>query len=71
MDKWQDQKFGMIIHWGLYAVPGMIESWALCSEDWIDRDSNMAYDDFKKWYWGLKKRLQSRTVQSRSVGGCW
>lgn len=55
LDKWQDQKFGIIIHWGLYAVPGMIESWALCSEDWIDRDSTIAYDDFQKWYWGLKK----------------
>ncbi|MFT3827982.1 MAG: alpha-L-fucosidase [Chitinophagaceae bacterium] len=55
LDKWQDQKFGMIIHWGLYAVPGIIESWALCSESWIDRDSTIAYDDFKKWYWGLKK----------------
>ncbi len=55
LDQWQDQKFGMIIHWGLYAVPGMIESWALCSEDWIERDSTIAYEDFKKWYWGLKK----------------
>lgn len=55
LDQWQDQKFGIIIHWGLYAVPGMIESWALCSEDWIDRDSTMAYEDFKQWYWGLKK----------------
>ena len=55
LDKWQDQKFGMIIHWGLYAVPGIIESWELCSEDWINRDSTMSYDDYKKWYWGLKK----------------
>jgi alpha-L-fucosidase len=55
LDQWQDQKFGMIIHWGLYAVPGIIESWALCSEDWIERDSTMDYADFKKWYWGLKK----------------
>lgn len=55
LDKWQDQKFGMIIHWGLYAVPGIIESWALCSEPWVNRDSTIAYDDFKKWYWGLKK----------------
>jgi alpha-L-fucosidase len=55
LDNWQDQKFGMIIHWGLYAVPGMIESWALCSEDWIDRDSTISYSDFKAWYWGLKK----------------
>ncbi|MEO6730254.1 MAG: alpha-L-fucosidase [Ferruginibacter sp.] len=56
LEKWQDQKFGMIIHWGLYAVPGIIESWELCSEDWINRpDSNRSYDDYKKWYWGLKK----------------
>jgi alpha-L-fucosidase len=26
LDKWQDLKFGMIIHWGLYAVPGIVES---------------------------------------------
>lgn len=23
LDQWQDLKFGMIIHWGLYAVPAM------------------------------------------------
>jgi alpha-L-fucosidase len=57
LDKWQDLKFGMIIHWGVYAVPGIIESWALCSEDWIERDSNMKYDEFKKWYWGLSKEF--------------
>lgn len=55
LDKWQDQKFGMIIHWGLYAVPGIIESWSLCSEDWVRRDSNSYYGDYKKWYWGLQK----------------
>lgn len=55
LDQWQDLKFGMIIHWGIYAVPGMIESWALCSEDWIDRDSTVDYADFKKWYWGLAR----------------
>ena len=55
LERWQDQKFGIILHWGLYAVPGIIESWALCSEDWIERDSAVAYEDFKKWYWGLKE----------------
>jgi alpha-L-fucosidase len=55
LDHWRDQKFGMIIHWGLYAVPGIIESWSICSEDWIERDSNSNYGDYKKWYWGLKK----------------
>jgi len=54
LDHWQDLKFGMIIHWGLYAVPGIVESWPLCSEDWIERDSTIAYDEFKKWYWSLK-----------------
>lgn len=55
LERWQDLKFGIIIHWGLYAVPGIIESWALCSEDWIERDSTISYDEFKKWYWGLQK----------------
>ncbi|WP_343637021.1 alpha-L-fucosidase [Fluviicola sp.] len=57
LEKWQDQKFGIIIHWGLYAVPGIIESWSICSEPWITRDSTSSYDDYKKWYFGLKDSL--------------
>jgi alpha-L-fucosidase len=57
LEQWRDLKFGMIIHWGLYAVPGIIESWALCSEDWIERDSTMSYGKFKEWYWGLNKQF--------------
>lgn len=57
LDNWQDKKFGMIIHWGLYAVPGIVESWSICSEDWIDRDSTIAYSDYKKWYWNLSKQF--------------
>ncbi|PTT03777.1 alpha-L-fucosidase [Pedobacter sp. HMWF019] len=57
LDNWQDKKFGMIVHWGLYAVPGIIESWSICSEDWIDRDSTVTYDDYKKWYWGLSREF--------------
>lgn len=53
LDQWQDLKFGMIIHWGLYAVPGIIESWELCSEDWINRPDSMTYNQYKQWYWGL------------------
>lgn len=62
LEKWRDQKFGMIVHWGLYAVPGIVESWTLCSEDvdWIGRDSSIAYDDYKKWYWGLKESFNPR-----------
>jgi alpha-L-fucosidase len=57
LDQWQDQKFGMLIHWGLYAVPGIIESWQICSENWIERDSTIAYEDYKKWYWGLNQQF--------------
>ena len=32
---WQDLKFGVLLHWGLYAVPGIVESWSICAEDWI------------------------------------
>jgi alpha-L-fucosidase len=57
LDVWQDQKFGMIIHWGLYAQAGIIESWSICSEDWISRDSASNYEEYKKWYWGLQKEF--------------
>ncbi|MDR2926848.1 MAG: alpha-L-fucosidase [Cytophagaceae bacterium] len=59
LDHWQDQKFGMIVHWGLYSIPGIVESWSICSEDesWIPRDSTMAYDDYKKWYFNLAKEF--------------
>ena len=52
LDEWQDQKFGVLFHWGLYSVPGIVESWSICSEDvdWIPRDSTMSYVDYKKWY---------------------
>ncbi len=58
LDKWQDQKFGVLFHWGLYSVPGIVESWSICSEDvdWITR-KDMPYDEYKKWYWGLKDSL--------------
>ena len=59
LEQWKDLKFGMIIHWGLYAVPGIVESWSICSEDedWIPRDSTMRYSDYKQWYWNLSKEF--------------
>lgn len=59
LDKWQDQKFGVLFHWGLYSVLGIVESWSICSEDvdWISRKGSLSYDEYKKWYWGLKDSL--------------
>ena len=59
LDKWQDLKFGVLFHWGLYSVPGIVESWSICSEDvdWITRKEKLPYDEYKKWYFGLKEKL--------------
>lgn len=57
LEQWRDQKFGIIIHWGIYAVPGIIESWGICSEDWIGRDSTTTYEKFKHWYFDLAKEF--------------
>ena len=39
LKQWQDLKLGVLIHWGLYAVPGIVESWSICDENWISRDT--------------------------------
>lgn len=59
LSQWEDLKFGMIIHWGIYAVPGIVESWSICSEDeeWIPRDSTIEYNSYKNWYWGLSEKF--------------
>lgn len=53
LDHWEDQKFGMLIHYGLYSQLGIVESWSICAEeeDWIPRDSTIVYDVYKRKYW--------------------
>lgn len=57
---WQDLKFGMLIHWGLYSQLGIVESWSICAEeeDWIPRDSTIAYDAYKRRYWATIDRFK-------------
>lgn len=50
---WQDLKFGVLLHWGLYSVPGIVESWSICDEEWKTRDTTRTYQQYKDWYWGL------------------
>jgi alpha-L-fucosidase len=53
LDMWKDQKFGLLMHWGLYAQLGIVESWALCSEDQPFQDrGGSPYDEFKEMYFG-------------------
>lgn len=57
LKEWQDLKFGVLMHWGLYAVPGIVESWSICDEDWITRDTTMTYQQYKDWYWGQSEKF--------------
>ncbi len=66
LDKWQDQKFGMLIHYGLYSEMGIIESWSLCNEDWINRDSTSVYDNYKRNYWSTIDRFKPEKLDPES-----
>ena len=57
--RFQDLKFGFMMHWGAYSQWGCIESWPLVEEDrwarpddlkaWIERGKNI--DRFRSDYW--------------------
>ena len=57
LKQWQDLKFGVLMHWGVYSVPGIVESWSICDEDWVTRDTTMTYQQYKDRYWGLADRF--------------
>ncbi|MDL2257180.1 alpha-L-fucosidase [Bacteroidales bacterium OttesenSCG-928-I14] len=68
LDQWQDLKFGMIIHYGLYSELGIVESWSICSEeaDWIPRDSTITYDQYKRDYWATIDRFSPDNLDPES-----
>lgn len=68
LDKWQDLKFGMIIHFGLYSELGIVESWSICSEEvnWIPRDSTVQYDEYKRKYWQTIDRFKPEKLNPES-----
>ena len=52
LDKWQDIKFGLLMHWGAYSQWGIVESWSICAEDegWCRRKNNNDYTSYKSEY---------------------
>lgn len=59
LEKWQDLKFGLLMHWGAYSQWGVVESWSICPEDhgWCQRTKGSNPDDYvtyKKEYENLK-----------------
>jgi alpha-L-fucosidase len=59
LEWFQDQKFGLLLHWGPYSQWQIVESWSLCPEDenWCERRGPHAQDYFayKRAYEGLKQ----------------
>jgi alpha-L-fucosidase len=55
LEKWQDLKFGLLMHWGTYSQWGIVESWSICAEDegWCRRN-NPDYTEYKKEYENLQ-----------------
>ncbi len=55
LEKWDDIKFGLLMHWGTYSQWGIVESWSICSEDvgWAARKSDN-YTDYKRDYENLQ-----------------
>lgn len=61
LEWFQDQKFGLLMHWGAYSQWGCIESWPLVEEDkWARPDDLPAWNErghdiarFKADYWKL------------------
>ncbi len=67
LEKWQDLKFGLLMHWGTYSQWGIVESWTLCPEDipWAtgERKKGQNEDDYyayKKNYENLKKSFNPK-----------
>jgi alpha-L-fucosidase len=56
--QWQDQKFGLMMHWGTYSQWGVVESWSICPEDegWCQRKGpfSSSWFDYLKAYEGLR-----------------
>jgi alpha-L-fucosidase len=56
--KWQNSKFGLLMHWGTYSQWGIVESWSICPEDegWTQRRGPYAanYHDYVQAYQHLQ-----------------
>lgn len=55
LEWFKDQKIGVIFHWGLYAVAGIVESWQMSEEDdWARKNPwRNDIDELRADYWGL------------------
>ncbi|MDF2721943.1 MAG: Alpha-L-fucosidase [Paenibacillus sp.] len=57
LEKFQDQKFGLMVHWGLYNLGGLKESWPLIDLDWTkwQYPPHTSWQEVKEMYLQLHK----------------
>ncbi|HXD76304.1 MAG TPA: family 20 glycosylhydrolase [Puia sp.] len=71
LSQWQDDKFGLLMHWGTYSQWGIVESWSICPEDegWTRRSGPYAsnYHDYVMAY----QRLQGTFNPTRFDPAKW
>ncbi|MGC6767797.1 alpha-L-fucosidase [Enterococcus sp. LJL128] len=63
LEQFQNNKLGVIFHWGLYAVAGIVESWQLSEEDNWARKQPWREDlaVLRKDYWALSQTFNPRS----------
>ncbi len=66
----QDQKLGLMMHWGPYAQIGVVESWALSDEDASWSRSEIEWDvdgeELKRHYFGLNRSFNPVRFEPRA-----
>ncbi|MCG7410718.1 alpha-L-fucosidase [Paenibacillus sp. ACRRX] len=67
LEWFQDQKLGLMMHWGTYSQLGIVESWALSDDDadWARDGIDWEQDGetFKQQYWDLNKTFNPIRLQ--------
>ncbi len=70
--KWyEDAKFGIFIHWGLFAIPGFASRSGSISDAFRDRyDTAVAHTPYTEWYWNAIRVPESESAaHHRDVWG--
>jgi alpha-L-fucosidase len=72
LQKWQDQKLGILIHWGIYSEWGIVESWSLVTTryPWNNRPPQYAKLDDKS-YRAIYENLQTTFNPTRFDANKW
>ena len=70
LEWFQDQKFGLFLHWGIYSQLGCIESWPLAFADrkWSNPSISSLgeMEAFRKKYWALNRTFDPAGFEPRT-----